>query len=87
MATKNEEKKVTAPAAENKAEKKEETVKIKLERIHGQNDDQYVSVNNRTFLIKRGEYVEVPLCVAKVLESRERMLNTIYEFEETHAKG
>ena len=50
--------------AEKKTEKPaevqgEKTVKIKLPRLKGE-DSVFVSVNERTFLIKRGVEVEVP---------------------------
>ena len=41
----------------------------------------FVGVNERTWLIRRGIEVEVPECVAEVLENREMMLETIMEFE------
>ncbi len=49
-------------------------VKIKLPRIPGQKDDGvYVSVNDRSWMIKRGEEVTVPVCVAEVIEQSERL--------------
>ena len=62
---------------------KEKMVKIKIPRTPGVKDeaDVFVSVNERTWLIKRGEEVEVPECVKGVLELQERMLDEAYEFE------
>lgn len=52
---------------------KEKTVTIKLPRIKNAEDsDVFVSVNERSWLIKRGESVEVPECVAEVLTNQER---------------
>ena len=49
------------------------TVKIKLPLTRENMDDVYVAVNGQSFLIKRGEYVEVPEYVAEVLEHSEKM--------------
>ena len=69
--------------AETKKEtvKKEETVKIKLPRGRKEDGDVFVSVNERTWLIKRGEEVEVPVCVAEVLEHQEQMQEEAYNFD------
>lgn len=68
--------------AETKKEtvKKEETVKIKLPRGRKEDGDVFVSVNERTWLIKRGVEVEVPACVAEVLEHQEQMQEEAYNF-------
>ena len=56
-------------------------VKIKLPKTRNEKDDVYVAVNGQSYLIKRGEYVEVPASVAEVLENREKMLTEALEFE------
>ena len=56
-------------------------VKIKLPLTRTEKEDVYVSVNGRTFLIKRGEEVEVPDYVVEVLRNQEEMLATAMEFE------
>jgi hypothetical protein len=56
-------------------------VKIKLPKIKGETDDVFVSVNNYTCVIKRGEEVEVPVFVKEVLDHQEKMLETIQLFE------
>ena len=66
---------------------KEKTVKIKLPRTRSEQEDVFVSVNNRTFLIKRGEVVEVPACVAEVLAHQEKMLEKIMLFEAAAAQN
>lgn len=71
-------------AVKDAAPKKEETVKIKIPRTKDENDDFYVSVNDRTWMIKRGVTVEVPRCAAKQLEHHERMLDAIYDFNEAN---
>ena len=62
-------------------------VKIKLPKIKGETDDVFVSVNNYTCVIKRGEEVEVPVFVREVLDHQEKMLETIEQFETKAAKG
>ena len=50
----------------------EKMVKLKLFKDNGQyKDDVFVAVNGRTFQIVRGVEVEVPECVAEVLEHSE----------------
>ena len=60
---------------------KEETVKIKLPRGRKEDGDVFVAVNERTWLIKRGVEVEVPVCVAEVLEHQEQMQEEAYNFD------
>ena len=69
--------------------KKKETkkVKIKLPKIKGRTDDVFVSVNNYTCMIKRGEEVEVPVFVKEVLDHQEEMLAKIEQFEAGAARG
>lgn len=63
------------------ATKKEEMVKIKLPRTTKNDADVFVSVNERTWLIKRGVEVEVPACVAEVLKHQEEMEEEAYNFD------
>ena len=60
---------------------KEKTVTNRLPKNRNQQEDVFVSVNNRTWLIQRGVNVEVPLCVAEVLKHQENMQETIMLFE------
>ena len=60
---------------------KEKTVTIRLPKNRNQQEDVFVSVNNRTWLIQRGVNVEVPLSVAEVLKHQENMQETIMLFE------
>ena len=64
---------------------KEKTVKIKLPLTRTEKDDVFVGVNGRTWLIKRGVEVEVPECVAEVLQHQEEMLSQSMDFEAEHA--
>lgn len=62
-------------------------IKIKLPKIKGEPEDVFVSVNNYTCVIKRGEEVEVPVFVKEVLDHQEKMLATIELFESKNVKG
>ena len=76
-------------AAENAAEPedpKEKMVKIRIPRTKKNEEDVFVSVNLRTWLIKRGVEVEVPECVAEVLRHQEKMLEEIMLFEDQHQR-
>lgn len=64
---------------------KEKTVTIRLPLTRTEKDDVPVGVNGRTWLIKRGEDVEVPACVAEVLKHQEEMLAAALVFEEQAA--
>ena len=66
-------------------EKKEKMVTIKIPRISKDQEDVPVWVNDRSWLIKRGVEVEVPECVAEVLQHQEEMLEKIMEFEDANA--
>ena len=67
--------------AEKKNTGAENTVKIKLPRERRDQEDVFVGVNERSWLIKRGVEVEVPACVAEVLMHRENMLESIMAFQ------
>lgn len=60
---------------------KEKMVKIKIPRNRKDEEDVFVSVNERTWLIKRGVEVEVPECVKEVLDLQEKMLDEAYDFD------
>jgi deoxycytidine triphosphate deaminase len=66
--------------AETVTEKK---VKIKLERTRNLKDDVWVCLNGNSYLIKRGEYVEVPEGVAEILQHKEEMLAKGEEYAES----
>jgi hypothetical protein len=65
---------------------KEKMVKIRIPRTKADQEDVFVSVNMRTWLIKRGVEVEVPECVAEVIRHSEEMLENIMLFDEAHKK-
>lgn len=58
---------------------KEKMVKVKIPKVRANQEDVFVSVNERTWLVKRGVEVEVPECVAEVLKHQEEMLDHIME--------
>lgn len=62
-------------------ETKPKMVKIKLPITRNEKDDVYVAVNGNSYLIKRGETVEVPASVAEVLRQKEEMLAQALAFE------
>ncbi len=66
--------------------KKEKTVKIKLHRDRKDQEDLFVSVNERTFIVKRGVEVEVPESVAEVIRNAEAMQQEAYDFEDANAQ-
>ena len=68
--------------AEARKENAEKLVKIKLPLDKDHKDDVFVSVNERTWLIKRGVEVTVPECVKEVIRNREAMQAEAYDFEE-----
>lgn len=49
-------------------------VQVRLPRNKGQhaNQDEFFSVNGKNYIIKRGETVEIPECVAEVIENAEK---------------
>lgn len=74
----------TTPEAPKKAEKpkKEKMVKLMLPLLENGDTEQYVAVNGRSFLIRRGEEVEVPECVAEVLRLSEKQKRAAYLYQQ-----
>lgn len=69
-----------AKAAEAPAGPKMVTVRIP--RTKKDEEDVFVSVNLRTYIVKRGVEVEVPDFVAEVLRHQEEMMEEIMLFED-----
>ena len=69
------------------SKKTEQTVQIRLPKSKELQDDVFVSVNNRTWLIQRGVPVKVPLCVAEVLQHAEEMTEEAMRYEAQVCKG
>lgn len=75
----------TKPAAEV-TEAKEKTVRVKIDKTKENHADVFVSVNDRTWQIQRGVYVDVPECVAEVLQHQAEMLDFAMAYEEEASK-
>ena len=65
---------------------KEKLVKIRIPRERDRQDDVFVCVNGRTWLIKRGVEVEVPECVAEVIRNAEDVAEQAYAFMDSVKK-
>lgn len=65
----------------------EKKVKIKLPLTRTEKADKWCAVNGKTFLIKRGEEVEVPDYVAEVLRNEEEMLAIGMAYEAEASKN
>lgn len=61
--------------------KKENTVTLRLPKTKELQDDVFVSVNNRNWLIARGQKVEVPPEVAEVLRHSEEMAEVALAYD------
>lgn len=72
--------------AETTKTEKEKLVKIRIPRERERQDDVFVCVNGRTWLIKRGVEVEVPECVAEVIRNAEEVAEQAYTFNESVKK-
>lgn len=68
-------------ATTNTETKTQKTVRVRIPLTRTEKDDVYVAVNGKGYLIKRGEYVEVPASVAEVLQHKEEMLETAMAYE------
>ena len=71
----------------NKPEEvKEKLVKFRILKTKENQDDVFVSVNDRTWQIKRGVDVEIPECVYEVLIHQQEMEEIALEYEEAASK-
>ena len=86
MATKKNEA-IEAEMTEAAIETGPKMVKVRIPRTKADQEDVFVSVNLRTWIVKRGVEVEVPECVAEVLRHQEEALEEIMLFDEAHKKG
>lgn len=69
----------------NNATTASKKVKIKLPLTRGEKDDVWVALNGKSYLIKRGETVEVPAGVAEILQHKEEQLAQAMAYEEEAA--
>lgn len=65
---------------------KEKLVKIRIPRERDRQDDVFVCINGRTWLIKRGVEVEVPECVAEAIRNAEDVAEQAFAFNESVKK-
>ena len=85
-------KKTTAPetveeVVETKVEEAaEKMVTVMLPKVRAEQEDLFVSVNERTFIVKRGVPVEVPACVAEVIQNSDMVRAGIWSLQEAHNK-
>lgn len=64
----------------------EKMVTIKIDRHSKDEGDVFVSVNERTWQIKRGVYVEVPECVKEVLDNAQQAEEQALDFIDANSK-
>lgn len=64
-------------------EKKEKLVTLTIPRTREDSADVYVSVNDRSWLIKRGEKVSVPECVVEVLNNQQIALEKSWDYRDS----
>ena len=64
-------------------EKKEKMVTLTIPRTREDTSDVYVSVNDRSWLIKRGEKVSVPECVVEVLNNQQIALEKSWDYRDS----
>ena len=77
----------TANKIDNKPEEiKEKLIKFRIPKTKENQDDVFVSVNDRTWLIKRGVEVEMPECVYEVLMHQQEMEEIALEYAEAASK-
>ena len=56
-------------------------VKIKIPLTRTEKEDVWVAINGQSWLIKRGVEVEVPACVAELLEHSDNQYADAMEYE------
>lgn len=65
------------------SETEEKRVQVKLPRLPGNaNQDVLIGVEGKNYIIKRGEYVSVPMSVKEVIDLSEMAEAAAYKFSE-----
>ena len=84
--TKKKDQAAEAAAEELKeqASEQEELISIRLPLTKELQNDVFVRVNHRTWLIKRGETVQVPACVVEVLEHADQATAESLQYQAAH---
>ena len=72
---------------QEQAPDREELISIRLPLTKELQNDVFVRVNHRTWLIKRGEIVKVPACVVEVLEHADQATAESLQFQASHEMG
>ncbi len=85
MATNKNKNEAVEEAVETKEKTAEKMVRVKIPRAKTDEEDKFVSVNMRTWIVKRGVWVEVPECVAAQLEHEEAMVEEMELFNDAKA--
>ena len=62
----------------------EELISVRLPLTKELQNDVFVRVNHRTWLIKRGETVKVPACVVEVLEHADQATAESLQYQAAH---
>ena len=70
----------------DEAAEQEELISIRLPLTKELQSDVFVRVNERTWLIKRGETVQVPACVVEVLEHAEQATAAGLQYQAEHER-
>ncbi len=68
----------------NEKKEQEELISIRLPLTKELQNDVFVRVNHRTWLIKRGETVKVPACVVEVLEHADQATAESLQYQAAH---
>lgn len=68
------------------ADPMEELVKVIIPLTKEHQEDVFIRVNQRTWLVKRGEEVELPKCAVLVYQESERATMEMLQFQMKNAK-
>lgn len=66
--------------AETKKTETKKTETVYIPYVRNEETHLFVGVNGRTYQIERGEYVEVPACVAEIIRHSETEIRNADEF-------
>ena len=69
---------------QEQAAEQEELISIRLPLTKELQSDVFVRVNERTWLIKRGETVKLPACAVEVLEHAEQATRAGLQYQAEH---
>lgn len=74
-------------ATTTKKETESKKIQVRLPRNPGQNanQDEFFSVNGKNYIIKRGEYVDIPMELYEVIVNGEKAEEAAFKFAEEQA--